>query len=267
MRDRIITAVLGLVLILYALFLNTTLFNVLVAFLIIMCTYELISMFSACHGVKLSYWPFLGSAFFYLAYFLYPESWGSFGLALIFFVGTGSLVVLYPRVSYQDYLYGIFVPIYGSWTAVHLMAILHGEKGLQLLLYFFIAIWLCDTGAYFSGRFFGERKLAPELSPNKTLEGAIGGLGLAVFAGLGFQWIVPVFDHMIYAVIFSLIFGLGGILGDLFESFLKRYCCVKDSGCILPGHGGFLDRFDAILFVAPLATYMFALGQSYGFVL
>lgn len=267
MRDRILTAVVGVLVILYALFFNSLVFNILVGLLIAMCSYELIKMFASCHGAKMSYGPLLGSAFFYVAYFVAPDIWASLGLTFAFFFSAVVLILRYPNLSFRDYLYGLFVPIYGAWTAIHLMILYNSDRGLVLLLYFFIAIWLCDTGAYFAGRFFGRRKLAPELSPNKTMEGAVGGLVLAALAGLLFQLLVPVFTSASLAILYSVIFALGGILGDLFESFLKRYCCVKDSGCVLPGHGGFLDRFDSILFTAPLAAYLFSLGESVGYVL
>lgn len=267
MRERIFTAVLGVLLILYALFFNTMVFNVLVGLLVFVCSYELVRMFANCHDANISYWSMLGSSAFYFVYFVYPETWSGVGLALVFSFTTLALVLFYPRISLRDYLYAIFVPIYGSWTAVHLMVILHGDRGLELILYFLIAIWLCDTGAYFAGAIFGQRKLAPELSPNKTIEGAIGGLALAVVAGLGFNAALPIFSQWTFAVVYSLIFALSGIIGDLFESFLKRHCCVKDSGCVLPGHGGFLDRFDSILFTLPLAAALYTIGQSLDLIL
>jgi phosphatidate cytidylyltransferase len=116
---------------------------------------------------------------------------------------------------------------------------------------------LTDIGAYFVGRAWGRIKLAPHLSPNKTLEGALGGLGLAI----GVNVLLGLFPEgfrlygsfsVVGILISTLIVSCAGQLGDLFESWLKRRANLKDSGRFLPGHGGALDRLDSIIFGAPL---------------
>ena len=119
------------------------------------------------------------------------------------------------------------------------------------MLFVAVCVWMTDTGAYLVGRKWGKHKLAPALSPNKTVEGSLGGLALALLTGALFGlWIhLPLRDGL--AV--GLIAGVMGQVGDLFESALKREIGIKDFGGIMPGHGGALDRFDSLLFVTPLA--------------
>jgi phosphatidate cytidylyltransferase len=126
---------------------------------------------------------------------------------------------------------------------------LHGREALFLMM---LTVMVSDTAQYYSGRAFGRRPLAPAISPKKTIEGAIGGfvVGTAFFAALGAWWLP--------AIPAALRVGLGlalvalGIAGDLFESMLKRSAGVKDSSSLIPGHGGVLDRIDALLFAAPV---------------
>lgn len=132
-------------------------------------------------------------------------------------------------------------------------------QGLELLVWVLIITWATDIGAYFAGRSFGKRKLAPAISPNKTVEGLIGGIAAAaLFGGL---WVF--------------LTGLGGALylaaplfavlaqaGDLFESWMKRRAGVKDSGTWLPGHGGLLDRLDGMVPVAILTVAMQMVGLA-----
>ena len=124
-----------------------------------------------------------------------------------------------------------------------------GAEGLFLLM---LTVMVSDTAQYYTGRLFGRRPLAPAISPKKTVEGAIGGFifGPALLAGVGHWWLpdVPIAVRIaLGAAVVAL-----GIAGDLFESMLKRSAGVKDSGALIPGHGGVLDRIDALLFAAPI---------------
>ena len=119
------------------------------------------------------------------------------------------------------------------------------------MLFVAVCVWSVDTFAYFFGRWFGKNKLAPQLSPGKTIEGSIGGLIGAILVGGAFgHWIhLP----LMHGLAVGALAGVMGQVGDLFESALKREMGIKDFGRVLPGHGGALDRFDSLLFVAPLA--------------
>jgi phosphatidate cytidylyltransferase len=121
--------------------------------------------------------------------------------------------------------------------------------------------WFADTGAYFAGRFLGKHKLYEAVSPKKTLEGAIGGLVASVGAAfLARAWYLPALSPL-DCVLIAVPAGILGQAGDLCESLLKRSCGVKDSGSILPGHGGILDRIDAVLFATPY-VYYYALSAT-----
>ncbi len=153
------------------------------------------------------------------------------GGALYIGLGFASLLIL----RRADFLVGY--PFFADWGVFFVFCALLGT-------------WFSDIGAFFVGRKYGKHPLAPKISPNKTLEGLAGGM-VAVIIGLliyayywSFSWEIMLF--------FALLIGVAAPAGDLFESLLKRYCGVKDSGNILPGHGGILDRFDSILFAAPM---------------
>ncbi|MCL1873701.1 MAG: phosphatidate cytidylyltransferase [Clostridiales bacterium] len=138
------------------------------------------------------------------------------------------------------------------------MVLLRFQGGFSLLLLLLIIVWGTDIGAYFIGSAFGKRPLAQNISPNKTLEGSIGGLALALLGTLiysGFAVDLP--WHWWQLLLIALAVSLVGQMGDLLESSLKRWAGVKNSGNILPGHGGILDRFDSMLLAAPLLYLVF----------
>lgn len=126
------------------------------------------------------------------------------------------------------------------------------------LMYVFLLVWCADSGAYFVGRKLGRRKMAPNVSPNKSMEGLAGGLvtGLLVVVVISVFKLQLSGTALVAFVALSALTILASVLGDLFESMLKRRAGVKDSGTILPGHGGILDRIDSLLSATPI----FALG-------
>ncbi|MEY2719804.1 MAG: Phosphatidate cytidylyltransferase [Bacteroidota bacterium] len=129
-----------------------------------------------------------------------------------------------------------------------------GFDGASLTVTLFAGVWMCDSAAYFTGLAIGKHKLFPRVSPKKTWEGAIGGGIAAVATVIGlFSWLMPNVP-LVHAITIGSIVAVFGPIGDLAESWLKRDAVVKDSSHIIPGHGGILDRFDSMLFVAPLVT-------------
>lgn len=139
------------------------------------------------------------------------------------------------------------------WICMHGLIYLHYVYGGEMLLYLFSLVWIADIGAYFSGRRFGKRKLAPAISPGKTWEGFFGGqianlLWIIGIYQLSSGWGLSLFQFLLISVATSLI----SVVGDLFESVLKREAGVKDSGRLLPGHGGVLDRIDSIIAASPV---------------
>jgi phosphatidate cytidylyltransferase len=123
--------------------------------------------------------------------------------------------------------------------------------GAKYLLYILLIVWATDIGAYFAGRFFGKNKLAPIISPKKTIEGLIGGLALAfVLAIAGSTFLVGKVNSNL--ILLTMVASLWSVIGDLFESMLKRQAQVKDSGKLLPGHGGIYDRIDSLTAALPI---------------
>jgi phosphatidate cytidylyltransferase len=134
------------------------------------------------------------------------------------------------------------------------------EAGLTYIFYSLFMIWATDSGAYFIGKAFGKRKLWPEISPNKTIEGSIGGVVCALIIAILFSLFTDINATFLQLLIITMILSVFGQIGDLVESALKRHYNVKDSGHLLPGHGGILDRFDSLLFVWPLLSFLHLIG-------
>lgn len=148
---------------------------------------------------------------------------------------------------------GIAAPLYiALLTSIALMRRDMGEDGPAYVLMTLMFAWLADTGGYFAGRFLGRTRLYPAVSPNKTWEGFFGALAGATVAALVAHFITLPSLPLAHALGLALVAGSLGQLGDLAESLLKRSTAVKDSGSLLPGHGGMLDRIDALLVVGPV---------------
>jgi phosphatidate cytidylyltransferase len=149
----------------------------------------------------------------------------------------------------------------GPWYLGALLtttSLLRRDFGPRWVLLVLSIAWFADTGGYFAGRRFGRRKLYPAVSPNKTWAGLYGALGARTLAGaVASLWYLPGLP-LGHGLALGLVGGAIGQLGDLVESLLKRSVGAKDSGSIIPGHGGILDRIDALLFVAPV-TYLYAI--------
>ncbi|ELK44776.1 phosphatidate cytidylyltransferase [Halobacillus sp. ACCC02827] len=126
------------------------------------------------------------------------------------------------------------------------------QAGLEYVFFSLFVVWATDTGAYLFGRSFGKHKLWPQISPKKTIEGSIGGIVLACIVAVLFQWVYPLDHSLIVILLVTILVSIAGQIGDLVESAFKRHYAVKDSGKILPGHGGVLDRFDSLIFILPI---------------
>lgn len=144
----------------------------------------------------------------------------------------------------------------------HLVLLRMLPAGREWIFLTLLVIMICDTFAYFVGSNFGKRKLYPAVSPNKSVEGGVGGLVgavlVVVLAGATFLPQIGIFD----GIVVGLLLGTVGQLGDLFESLLKRACGVKDSGNLVPGHGGLLDRLDSLLFAFPIVYCLAKYGYG-----
>lgn len=125
-------------------------------------------------------------------------------------------------------------------------------EGWKLIFFLLLVVWLGDSGAYYFGKALGKHKLSPVISPKKTVEGMFGGTLVSIVAAVVIHFTFFPNFPLIHAIIAGVILSFCGVVGDLAESMWKRSAAVKDSGSMLPGHGGFLDRFDSILFTAPI---------------
>jgi phosphatidate cytidylyltransferase len=218
------------------------------------------------------------------------------GLNLPLLLGGGSLLFLFslpqlhwhfPQVPWREVALGLFLMgsfsyellrgadltrfaftllafLYLPWSLGYVLLLRETPDpvlGLWTLSLPLVASFATDTGAYFAGRFFGRHKLAPEISPGKTLEGSMGGILFSFLALLAYTALVrEVFPFGLLELwLFSLLLSLAAQLGDLAESMLKRFAGVKDSGRFLPGHGGLLDRLDSLLFTFPLTYFLVVL--------
>ena len=167
-------------------------------------------------------------------------------------------VVVKNRYSFEDAAFSILGALYigiGFFYFIETRA-----AGTEFVIFALLIVWTTDSGAYFTGKKFGKKKLWPEISPNKTIEGFIGGIATAIIFASVYQWLSPISSSYLILIIVTIIASIFGQVGDLVESALKRQYKVKDSGNILPGHGGILDRFDSLLFVLPLLHFLHFVG-------
>ncbi|RJF71339.1 phosphatidate cytidylyltransferase [Deinococcus cavernae] len=177
-------------------------------------------------------------------------------------IAVGSVLVLEVirpgERPLERVVYSVFGLLYIPWLLGYFLMLRYTPDADAGLLYFalpLLATFAADIGGFFAGHYFGKRKLAPEVSPGKTVEGAIGGLAFSFITVLIMTQLARIWSPL-DAFLYSLLVASASQLGDLSESLIKRALRTKDSGTSLPGHGGFLDRIDSLLFAVP-ATYLF----------
>ncbi len=134
--------------------------------------------------------------------------------------------------------------------------------GPKLVYFLVLVVWLGDAGAYYVGKKFGRRALSPRISPKKTIEGGIGGIAVAILTAVIIHFTFFREFPLVHAIIAGVILSIAGVIGDLAESMWKRSAAVKDSGTLIPGHGGFLDRFDSVFFTTPILYVYWVLIQN-----
>ena len=224
----------------------------------------------------------------------HPITWMSFSLCFLFLIsamfpdqrllilqiGLGaSLILSFCWLFFRSTLEGsmvdwaltLAVPVYLAWPMSYFLLLrgyemisFHGignwimlPSGVWWVLVLLLGVWGFDGAAFFTGRYLGRHKLAPHISPGKTREGVAGGLVVSVLAGVVLT-VIPLGVPWYFAILLGFLIGIASTLGDLAESVIKRQMHVKDSGQIMPGHGGMLDRIDSLLF-AVIVVYIFAL--------
>ena len=167
-------------------------------------------------------------------------------------------VINHKEINFGDVCASLFLVLYSVMFLMPLSIMRHQENGLALVFLAFIGAWLPDTAAYFAGCLFGKRKLIPEISPNKTVAGAIGAVVGSIVAFMIYGAILSAAGLAVSFVrlfVLSLICGIVAQFGDLSASMMKRAYKAKDFGSLIPGHGGLLDRVDSLIFVTPAVYY------------
>jgi phosphatidate cytidylyltransferase len=177
------------------------------------------------------------------------------------------LVIFRRDTRFQSWVWTLAGILYLGWTLGHYVALRQLDHGRELVILAVFATFACDTSAFFVGRAWGRHHMAPAISPHKTWEGAIGGFVGAVAAALALRFVLNLGDWSLpltyaEAIAVGCLIGVVAQLGDLLESLLKRRAGVKDSGNLIPGHGGVLDRIDSLVFTGVI-VYYFVLWMVY----
>ena len=277
MKTRIITAVVGLAVLAVVLaFFDTILFDLVLAAICLLGIHE---VFTAMGFGKKQWYLYAAAVPFTMLLML-----SSSGAARAALLAVGFLTVLFYNVvlithdktldfgKLSGFIYFSGVILFCFYSLIHLKRCLpmdmYGYDAIYFILLILCFAWGGDTCAYFAGRAFGKHKLCPVVSPKKTVEGAIGGvLGTMVFGVVATviysiaanrmeaftRTNIGVSMYLIIALL-ACVAAVLGIYGDLFASVVKRQCGIKDYGTIFPGHGGILDRFDSVMFIAPFVT-------------
>jgi phosphatidate cytidylyltransferase len=179
------------------------------------------------------------------------------GAIVLLIVALGSVFAwtASPRVALEDWLWGVALGLYVGVLASHAVLLREVADGRDWLFFSVLVVWITDTGAYAVGRAIGRHKLAPVVSPGKTIEGAIGSFITGFVAVLALSEILRLEVSLADQIALGLLLPPIVLVGDLAESAIKRALDVKDSGFLVPGHGGVLDRLDSLLFAIPVVYY------------
>ena len=174
-------------------------------------------------------------------------------IVLWLLIGLGRLALTYPKTLLPEASFNLLAILYTALLS-YLYLLRQLPNGIEWTFFAVLLVWASDTGAYLIGRQFGRHLLAPQVSPKKTVEGSLGGLLFSIIVAFAFWRVVGEGSWITY-IILGVLIGISAQVGDLFESALKRSAGVKDSGKLIPGHGGILDRFDSLIFALPLVYY------------
>ncbi|AFM42435.1 CDP-diglyceride synthetase [Desulfosporosinus acidiphilus SJ4] len=196
----------------------------------------------------------LATVGWFVVIFSNGSKWMTAAVVFWLLLAFGRLALTYPGTSLTEASFNFLAVLYSTVLLSHLYLLRQLPHGLEWTFLTFFLVWATDTGAYLIGRGFGSHLLAPQVSPKKTVEGSLGGLLSSVFVALLF-WRFANDANLLTYLVLGITIGVSGQIGDLFESALKRTAGVKDSGSIIPGHGGILDRFDSLMFALPLVYY------------
>jgi len=258
MLQRVISSVIGILLLIIVLASGKIYINIAIALISFVALLELYSAVGLAKYLPLQILGLVASFAF-----TYAHSFDSMLLMPLLYVYIALLFLIYMMESNSLKLSDIskmfFITVYVCFFLGHIVFIRKMPYGEYLICIVFLSAFLTDTFAYLAGRFFGKHKLWPEISPKKTIEGAIGGLIGSTVGILIYGWILQFVFHFevnyIYIAILAFLSSVLAQFGDLSASVIKRQYHVKDYGHIMPGHGGVMDRFDSVIFTAPFIYF------------
>lgn len=273
MKTRIITAIVAIALFVpVCVFSDYIIFPIAISILSAVGVYEMAKCLNQHRRLALTIPMYIIAAILPISRFLLLRQSHFISIAMIsiFFMLMYSLAYVMLRKNQDKIadiitLYGLFVYIVGCFSSVVCVRYMAGGKYIYLLV--FLGAWVCDTFAYFTGKFLGKHKLIPEISPKKTVEGSIGGIVFTIGAFVLYGFIVNsnFGDHIKLSYILLVILGFASSIisqiGDLVASAVKRQYEIKDYGKLFPGHGGVLDRFDSVMLVAPVTYVIFLISS------
>lgn len=265
MAIRTISGILGGLIVIIVLIFNNTLpflLNCAVSAVCVFATYEIFSAMGLSKTFKITVPSLIFSALLPLLGngLIWQGAW----LIYSFFI-FGVVLLLDKELNFKDIaaIYSMVLLITVSLSFIVKLRDFGGVFSSFYVLYALCISWMSDIGAYFFGTFFGKRKLCPSISPKKTVEGVFGGVVFSLLMSIiicfffeRFMFDIGVRVNFHYIIPISLIGSIISIVGDLVFSAVKRGCHIKDFGSIIPGHGGFLDRFDSVVFVVPFVYFM-----------
>ena len=261
-KIRTLTIFIGLPLVIFIIFRGGLLYNSTVVLLAILGTLEL------WYILKKQYQPsivsvILASLFFLLRKTLQGTSFSDTSMLFTFVVLFIFLehFIFHRKNMIANISITLFASIYIGHLLSFLIALRGLENGIVLIIFALFTTWMSDTAAYIFGTFLGSKHIFPTISPKKTLEGSIGGMLGGSFCGLLFCFYLPINPFLLFLL--GLLASVFGQSGDLFESMIKRTFNIKDSGRIIPGHGGVLDCMDSILFSVPVLYFCFLMIAKY----
>ncbi len=256
LKARIISAVIGIPILLIILYKGGIYWWCLIALLGIAALYEYYRMMST-KGYNPVYIP----GFMVMLAMLFSAAVPVYLLPAflcIIIIFALHMIFQYPRIDINDISLSFFGALYMGLLLSFSLKIFYLDNRFWIIVLCLLLTWASDTGGYFAGRFLGSKPLAPQLSPNKTREGAAGAIILSVTVALLFFSIIEIGQtDFAYVLILGLSASIFAQIGDLMISGMKRFFGVKDTGKIIPGHGGVLDRLDSFLMVVPLVYYFF----------
>lgn len=262
LKLRVLSAVLGIPLILFVLYFRGLYLFLFVAAISLVGLFE---YYRAMQKIGINTNSILGyiAVMAYYIMFLLPITFNRPGFLIAFSVmALFSYAIVKQKHNITEISINILGIAYIPFLFSHLLFIERLKYGNIILWLPFLTAWFTDTFAYFIGIYLGRIKLCPNISPKKTVEGALGGIvgsvGFSILSGIIINSL-GVDINIIHFAITGFLCGIGSEVGDLAASYIKRYTGIKDFGNIIPGHGGILDRFDSILFTAPIIYYYFVI--------